>query len=283
MKGHTLSNPTQNQIEKIRSYLLKKTRIDGWKIEVTEDAYESSWPQRPESIIDTLVIGATNVGHYNSKMQYEFDISNKNDVFEIDGCKGMTYHFFINNNGVIEQTSELTNLTTHTKTVNTRSLGIVIQYVMSSNSASPVIPVMQNLVKVLTMLCLKYKLNPYRAIKGRREVSFKWIPSIFTRGHNHMQNISPGILVFLDHLRDEVAVTLKRKLNAGVGGISEIKPGFDKEAKNALKRFDSSAVDQLFCKLKDDKTVIEDIETGPYLMNSEVNIQTKEQYKSYTD
>lgn len=262
MKGHTLSNPSQEQIEKIRTYLLKKARIDGWKIEVTEDSYPSSWPQRPESVIDTLVIGATNVGHYNSKMQYEFDMSNKNDVLELDSCPGMTYHFFINNNGVIEQTSELTNLTTHTKTINTRSLGIVIQYVMTGNSASPVIPVMQNLVKILTMLCLKYKLNPYKAIKGRKEVKYKWLP--FTRGHTHMQSDSPGILVFMDHLRDEVAVTLKRKLNAGVGGISEIKPGFDKEAREALKKFDSSAIDQLFYKLEDNKFVIENFETSPY-------------------
>ena len=164
-KGHSLHNPTDDQIKSIELQTLRKTRIEQWHIE--ENIYQSVWPKRPLEVIDTIVVGATDSATWNSNQLFNFDKSTKNNVTPGKTLPGISYHIFVNNSGLVEKVAGYEDLVSHTKGINTRSIGVVIQYNISNNSAPPVQKIMAGLEKILSILCLEFKLNPYKAIKDR--------------------------------------------------------------------------------------------------------------------
>lgn len=241
-KGHLLHNPTDDQIRETEEEYIRKAKIQ-WRIEY--NVYPSEWAKRPVELIDALVIGATDMAAWNSKNLYDFDTSTKNNVIPGKALPGISYHLFINSNGVIEQTAEYEDLIWHTSGVNYTSLGIVIQYGITNNSAMPTQKVMQSLEKILTILCLQFKLNPYKAIKGQSEISKKIFP--FTKGHKSLESISPGMLISMNELRRRIAINLNRKLkSAETVRFNSITPDFTSDSIEALNKFKSISIRRIY-------------------------------------
>lgn len=247
-KGHLLKNPTDEQIEAIYRSIIKKTRIEQWGILNNTHIYlvdeENPWPKRGETVIDKIVIGSTMNASWDAKKMYEFDTSKSNDVTPGRPLPGISYHLFINASGLVEKVSEYDNLLSHTPGINARSIGVVMQYSIKNNDAAPTKKILGSLERLLTVLCLEFKLNPYKAIVGQFEVKKRWMK--FLKGHRSCSE-SPGHLVPLDALRETVAVNIKKKLKyAGFinGPIKDSK--FTKTVSEALNRFQSDAVKLLY-------------------------------------
>ena len=167
-KGHTLARPTSKQKSEIFSALLKKMKIGNWEIADTNKSYEgfldSPWKQRPIEIIDTIVIGANNTDHWGIEEQFEFDISTNNDVTPGKSLDGITWHIFIDYNANMKKTSDFKNILWHTPFYNTKSIGIGLQYAITNNDSPPAKRIIAELERALVLLCLQFKLNPYKAI-----------------------------------------------------------------------------------------------------------------------
>jgi hypothetical protein len=246
-KGHLLHNPSAEQIAETEYEYLRKAKINQWSIE--NNIYISSWKQRPLDIIDTIIVGATDAPSWNSKTLYDFDTSIKNNVTPDIPLPGISYHIFINASGIIERVAVYTDLISHTKGNNARSIGIVIQYGISNNSAEPSKKILAALEKTLAILCLQFKLNPYKAIKGQGEaISGIKSPvfSMFSKGHKGTEHVSPGLLVSMDEIRRRVAIMVKRKIQYAESVSGPIKPEFDSNTMKLMNRFNSTAVSRLY-------------------------------------
>ena len=253
-KGHILSNPTTKQIDAVHVAIIRKVRIDQWTIENNVDLYndyedsDNKWLQRPESIIDKIILYSTDSSSWSARDLYLFDRSTRNDITPGKELPGMSAHIFINSSGVVEKTSDYTNIITHTPANNITSLAIAMQYLMTNNSAPPTKKVLSSLERALTLLCLEFKLNPYKAIVGQRESRFTWIP--FLKGRKKYLDKSPGDLISLDNIRREVAIKLQKKLNYYGNYKGPINGKFNLETRNALKDFNSNSINKLYQKLE---------------------------------
>lgn len=253
-KGHTLVNPTDSQISAINLGIVRKMRIEQWVVLDNLDLYEyedpseNIWLQRPESIIDKIILSATDSNNWSAANLYKLDISKDNSILENESLPGISCHLFVNSSGVVERTSSYSNKIYHTPANNLTSLNMTIQYLMTHNSSSPTRKIIMSLERILTMLCLEFKLNPYKAILGQREARFTWLP--FTKGRKKFIHISPGYLVSIDAIRREVAIMIQRKL-AYLGLYnSEINGKFDRVTKKALREFNSESLKGLYSKLE---------------------------------
>jgi len=246
-KGHLLLNPTQTQIKEIQQAYLRKSRIEQWKIVDQRSFFSSEWKKRPRAVIDTLIVGATNSNSWSPKDVYDFDTSKNNDVTLGSPLPGITCHLFINaQSGIIEQCADYEDLTFHTRGCNLRAINITLQHLVTGNTAAPIKKMVEKLEHLLCLLCLEFKLDPYKAIKAQHEIKFKWLP--WTKGHSHIDDLAPGHILSMDNLRRNVSIMLKRKLDyAGVfeGQINET---FDKDAYKAINKFDSGSIRHLYKK-----------------------------------
>lgn len=253
-KGHLLFNPTEDQLTQMKYEYLRKVRMHRWSIIDSTDTFPSSWQKRPEDIIDSIIIHSTDSSNWTSLDIYSMDTSSKNDVIYGKPLPGISCHYFINSGGIIEQTCNPVFLTMHTKGKNTRSISIMIQYAIKNNASQPPTQLMLSLNKLLVILCLKYKLNPYKAIKGLGEC-IKW-PAVFSHGHTNNSGISPGPLVSMDEVRRNVAIEMKRRLNYAGLNIGTINNIIDSTVCKAVNSFNSTSLNMLvnpiFTKIKKD-------------------------------
>ena len=246
-KGHELLSPKEHQIRALENTLIKTIKIEPWKVEDNSSFYSNLWSKRDTDLIDTIVIGSTDNSTWNSMTQYKFDTSKLNDVTPGKPLPGMTCHVFINASGMIEKVAGFDNLIHHTKGINGRSVMIKIQYSVTNNVTPPSCKIIASLERILVILCLLYKLDPYKAIKAQKEVRFKWLP--FTIGQKSLQRVSPGIFVPMDNIRRNVAIILKKKLKyAGLydGPINEV---FSNKTYKAMNGFNSLCIRHLFTNL----------------------------------
>ena len=242
-KGHVMLHPTQNQIDDYYDALLRKGRIiSSWTIMDKRDFYtDGHWPQRPKSVIDTIILTSTNSTSCESDRLYTMH-TDPDYQYKYGALPGIGTHFFVTTSGKVEAVSKATNIIPHTKGINTRSLLITLQ-----TSMNDITNTMQAaLERILTILCLEYKLNPYKAIKGLREVKTRNLP--FLRGEEdpEMLRVSPGLLVLMDVIRIHVAVELQKKLKYSGLYQGEINGKFTKEVAEALQHFDSRAIYRMY-------------------------------------
>ncbi len=255
-KGHTLHAPTDEQKFEIRDALLRKIRIEEWKIDdVTEffsydEGTNDKWNTRSESLIDTIVIGATDAARWDSKEMEIYDKSLNNDVVK-ERLPGISYHLFINTNAVVEKTSNYNNVTWHSPGVNSRSLGVVLQYTINGNKNAPPKRMLLALERLLVVLCMEYKLNPYKAIKSQSEIYRQlktklllWLPWI--KWHRKTGKISPGSLVPLNAIKEQVVIKMKTKLQYADLYDGQIDAKFNRATRKALNSFHSDSIKLLY-------------------------------------
>ena len=244
-KGHLLLNPTQQQIDELEISLLRKTRIEQWIIEDIAEDYPNEWPTRDPEIIDTIIIAASDHSQWSSFDLMKLDTSEKNDVTPGKPLPGFSYHIFINSNGLIEKLVDLDKITYHTACNNIRSIGILLQYSVSKNSAPPQSKLIQALIRTLTILSLQFKLNPYNAILGQAEALGKFC--LFdSKGHKHIPKESPGPLISMDNIRRETAIMVKKKLKYYSDFKTSIDSKFDEKTIQALRDFNSGIINKLY-------------------------------------
>lgn len=261
-KGHLLLNPTDDQIVSINEALLRKTRVDQWRVEDNTDHYSNEWPLRDPDAIDTIVIGSSDSATWNSSTLYNFHTSKKNSITYGTPLPGLATHLFINASGIIERVTSYDKTVWNTRGANTRSIFITLQYAMSLNNATPPKKIMIALEKILTLLCLEFKLNPLKAIKGQHEIyaGKHWFPFYgLLKGDTNMQSTSPGVLISMDNIRREVAIMLKRKLRYAEAYDGPINDVIDKKTAKALNGFNSGALSLIYHTFV--KTKITDLRT----------------------
>lgn len=253
-KGHLLKNPTKKQVQSVWKAKLRQARMNLWKIINNESRYDyynhceedglKSWAKRPLNIIDKIIVSATNKTSWDAGDLYDLHISPKNPVTPGKPLPGAAYHFFVNDRGTIEQISDVANITTHTATMNTRSIGVVIQYLVSGNTREPIVTLESTLQRLLVILCMQYKLNPYKAIRGQREISLARFLT-FIKGDRSCTD-APGHLVLLDTLRRRVAIEIQQKLKYAKLYDGQIKGKFNRETRKALNEFSSDSLSMIY-------------------------------------
>jgi len=253
-KGHLLHNPTEQQIEAIRHTIIKQSRLFPWTIIDTTQMYDyynncekdgiKPWHKRHLSVIDTIVIAATNGGvGWDAASLFDLDTSKENNITPGKPLPGSSYHLFVNASDIVERISAFENITYHTPGVNTRSIGIVIQYKVDNNSAPPTSKIIKSLEKILTILCLEFKLDPYKAIKTQSSVRSNLIP--WLKGHKDIKD-SPGVLVDINSIQKNVAVTMQKKLRYACLYNGPINGKINKATRKAINEFYSDAVQLLY-------------------------------------
>lgn len=243
-KGHRLHNPTDSQVLAMEEQLIRKAKIDQWIIYDSVSAFPSKWDKRHTNVIDTLVVGSIDSPSWSSQKLYAFDTSIDNNVIYGKPLPGISYHLFINSSGMVEKIASYNDIVYHTKGINARSIGIGLQHLVTGNSAPPNSKILTALIRTLTILCLEFKLNPYKAIKGQREVHRTWWPG--AKGHTTIQDMSPSLLISMDEIRRNVAVKMKYKLTYSGLYPNVVHPTFDNKMKHATNVFDSNAIAHLY-------------------------------------
>jgi len=238
-KGHLLKSPSQNKINEIRLSLLKKARMYQWRISNRSESLkhdDMNWPQRPTEIIDSIVISITDNDNWDSVAIWEQDT----EIYP-----GITCHFFINTNAVVTQTSEVTNLINHTPGISTRSLNVMVQYKAHEATLAPPLKVCGALTKLLTVLCIQYKLDPLKAIKGQWKAYNK-----IGKPVRKIPKDSPGVLFPIEQIKQEVAQYMQNKLRYASLYFGKVFPSLNNAAKNALLEFDSEAMELMYYNFK---------------------------------
>jgi hypothetical protein len=258
-KGHLLHNPTTEQIKEIYGALLKKIRIQNWFIHDKASLYtDKSWPVRSIDTIDTIVISSTDSSQIDADKLYELDTSVENSITPGKPLPGIATHIFLNATGLVEKTADYMYILPHTPGVNARSISIMLQYVATGNNSLPAERIKSTLEKLLTSLCLEFKLNPYKAIKGQRETvlvknKYLYWLTVFMKGRKTNLKTSPGPLVPLSALRESVAIKMQQKLlYAGVFD-GQVDGKFTRSMAAALNKFQSSALKNLYLPIKIEK------------------------------
>jgi len=240
-KGHLLKRPSQQKIYEIRKSLIRKARLDQWKITDNSSFYlneDKSWPQRSIGLIDTIVISITDNEHCNASKLYEIDS---------ECAPGITCHLFVGSNSIVEKTSEFTNIINHTPGISTRSLNVTVQYKAKDATLPPPIKTLTSLEKLLTLLCLHYKLDPEKAIVGQWE-AMKKIPML--KPIKPIPKNSPGVLFPLDNIKKNVVRNLQNKLRYAGLYFGKVLPYLSKQSIKAMIEFDSDAIELMYYKFK---------------------------------
>ena len=203
------------------------------------------WPTRKEGVIDKIIVSATDSTAWDAENLYGFDISEDNDITPGKPLGGISCHIFINSNGTIEKVTEYDSMTLHTPGINMRSINITIQYLITDNLSEPNAKIQKSLQEILAILCLQFKLNPHKAIRGQSEVWYARIP--FLKGRRKNISTSPGVLLNLDAIRNKVALDLQKKLMyVDQDYDGPITKRLNRKAKKALNRFISNHMKNLY-------------------------------------
>jgi len=257
-KGHTLLKPTDSQKNAIFTAMLKKMKIANWDIDDVSDTYDNYisdnyWPERPLDIIDTIVVGSNNSDNWDVGDQFDFDTSDNNDVTPGKPLNGISWHIFINENGMVKYSNLYKHILPHTPFGNTRSIGIGMQYLITNNDTPPAKRMLIVLERTLVLLCLQFKLNPYKAIKTQSEITtplFKRLFYSFATGHKKTATISPGPLVPIQAIIEQVAIKMQTKLKYAGLYHGPIDGAFNEETKRALNLFHSESIELLYVRSK---------------------------------
>lgn len=238
-----MQNPTDKQIAAVEQAYLRQARIHQWRIEDNLD--DSEWRKRPRDIIDTIVVEATDSATYNASQWKKNDLSKHNTITPGIPLPGISCHIFINASGIIEYITDYGDMIPHTKGKSHRSISVMIQYSVKNNDAPPVKKIQESLTRILVLLCLEFKLNPHTAIMGHYEN--KWYNKLpLLKGRIKEMDASPGILVPLNNIRNEVAIDLKRKLRYAKAYDGQIDSTVTRDVLKALNKFNSDAIHHIY-------------------------------------
>lgn len=237
-------------MDAINNTVIKKSRIQ-WKITDHRTQYNDSdgWIRRPLDVIDTIIVSSTGNHAWQAGNQYYLDTSKDNDVTPGKPLPGIGCHLFVNNTGLIELTSDYENVIYHTPGSNYRSLNVLIQYAVENNNAEPTSKILSALTRLLTILCLQFKLDPYKAIKGQSETFRKSFNPLlwFMKGRPVDQIISsPGPLVDMSHIRQRTATEIQKKLLYAGLYSGTVRGIIDKRTKRGINLFYSEALQKLY-------------------------------------
>jgi len=215
IRGHEIPGPNRAQIYDKFHAVLNQARILTWEIhdkvaDCNDPSPEKPWKQRSLDQIDLLVVHCTDSDIWSCEQVSEYDMSEKNHITPGHPLPGITYQMFVSKDGDTILASNLKNITWHAGGYNSHSVGIAIPYRATGAKTPPPSPIMRGLVRTLTILALRFKLNPYYAIKGHRELlgtGFR-----FVKGHKVLRKTCPGLLIDLDNLRFQVAIEMQKIL-----------------------------------------------------------------------
>lgn len=148
----------------------------------------------------------------------------KSNPVSSKGCPECTYHYFIDHDGTIYHTVNMSKIVWHAAGYNSKTAAVVIRYIATNNPNPPGRKQMTSVYRLLTKLALMLRVVPDSLhIRGHREL--RGTGYLIRNGHKRLKKTCPGLLINLDTVRVKVAklmqLELKRKslYKGGIDGI----------------------------------------------------------------
>jgi len=241
-KGHPLLNPTEAQVKSIYLSLANKMSIGKSLIINQYDMYDSDkWPERDESLIDRIVIFSSETEGIPTHELRDIDMSTSNTVTPGKGMPGLSTHFFVHKNGIVEITTKNGREIPHTSHNATRSIGLMFEYRLAEvNIQMPNQKTIDSVVKMAALLVLEYKLNPKTAIVSQAECNKWYWPNGKFRVNKLTNN--PGPLVNMGWFRQQVIIKVQRMLKNTGYYFGEVTGYMNADTKRAIVNFNSPAI-----------------------------------------
>jgi N-acetyl-anhydromuramyl-L-alanine amidase AmpD len=189
------------------------------------------WKKRKK--IDTIVVHTTASRNQNPHWTARYHITpGLSNHISKKGCPAIVYHDFITKEGIVWHCNDYWDKTWHASAYNRRSIGVTMAYRGQTPGVAPSIQQYDSLIKLLVVLCLKFKILPKRVI-GHREVPGMW--TLLGNGSKKYKKVCPGMAVDLNELRAEVTERVQRQLAAAGLYDGPIDGIFGRKSKKALK------------------------------------------------
>jgi N-acetyl-anhydromuramyl-L-alanine amidase AmpD len=170
---------------------------------------------RRPSDIDRLVLHCTDAAPDWGAMECaRYDIGPNH--ISSQGCPTITYTYFVNADGRVQQCLSHTVVSWHVGDWNYRSLGIVLAYRATGNSAPPPAVQLQAAAELFARLCQTLNLKPNGNVVGHRELPGTGY-HLDAQGRKILRKECPGLLVDLDEFRRETARRLQNLATASGG------------------------------------------------------------------
>lgn len=180
------------------------------------------YSKRKLTRIKKLLIHCTD-GFSNVWGTLNYDLSIKNHITPGKPLPGLTYHFFIESNGITQWTMPLEDITWHAGNWNGDSVGLVLQYRATGNEKAPPFIQMQAAYLTAADICLALKIDPSINLKGHRETGAK--------------KSCPGKLVDMNSFRKYVTGIMQKRLKDLGLYEDEIDGLWGKKSKAALEKY----------------------------------------------
>jgi len=158
------------------------------------------------------------------------------------GAPGMTYHAFIDKSGKIYHTSNFDNLTWHAAGHNTDSLGICIQYKATGNTKPPPLKQIKTAIEYLSYVNLYLGIPPNQTFGHRELKGTGWF---FSKGKKRLRKTCPGMLVNLDSMRDDITISMQKRLKKEYLYKGRIDGDFGPKSLAALQAFSKRVFSKL--------------------------------------
>jgi len=249
VNGNVVKSPTQEQIDRSYNYTINRMKMNDLSIFDLTKHFKSSYEKRDESIIDSIVIGSTDSKVWGAKDIESMDTSEDNPVTPGKELPGIGCHVFIKSSGSIEITSDFDNIIYHTPGQNTRSIYIMIDYPIGNSQLKSI--TMQALVAIIVVLCMRYKLDPTRAVKLQNKVLTRFLPFIRARRENNFLHRSPGYMISKPEIVNNAMFLLQKKLQSINLYDGDFTLCMTRAIKKGILNFDSEAMTYLYKNRRD--------------------------------
>lgn len=245
-KGYEIQEPSEKQVLEFLRFPINKLKINSWHIVDNSAVYNdgSNWSKRKLSQINEIIVNCTNKAGWDPYDMHIHHRSTKNNITPGKPLEGIGCHIFVHSNGMLEKTNSFTSIIPTAVNDGSKSIIVTFDYRFTDNYVPPTKKIIDSLERVLTILCLQFKINPKTSIYGQNELFANFrVKSLFL---DEESRESPGPLVPVDHIRNEVLIKMQRKMLSGgfYGGPVDGKP--NKAFLTALSEFNSASIELLY-------------------------------------